>query len=200
LGQVEKEGLINKKMGRRLTAAQQRRAADLALARENYYRTRPASTLTTVRRRETISAVYASILIKTAAASQLFNVQASQAAITKFGGLSVLGLRAPASVTDPVASKPRSLRPAQVQAMEATTTPTASVSPWGTRVIKYSVPTAGNAQAHFVAPISVTSGIATYDLVDQRASTIFNSIVGRLGDRQYARFYLKPEVIITSKN
>ncbi|WP_310483834.1 hypothetical protein [Chamaesiphon sp. VAR_48_metabat_403] len=187
-------------MGRRLTAAQQRRAADLAQAREDYYRTRVIPPLSTVRRQEKISAVYSSILIKNGAASQLFTVQASQSAITKFGGLSTLGLRGPATVTDPVAPKPRGLRPAQVQAMEATSTPTASRSNWGTRVIKYSVPTAGNAQAHFVAPISVTTGVATFDLIDSRATAIYNAIIGTLGDLQYARFYLKPESVILSKN
>lgn len=187
-------------MARRLSAAQQRRAADLALARENYYRTRPASTLTTVTRREVDSVVYGSILLRSTSASELFKVTASTPAIAKFGGLSALGLRTPASVTDPVASKPRGFRPAQVQAMEATATPTASVSPWGTRVIKYSTATTGTAQAHFVAPISAPSALVTYDAVDARASAIFTAIIGSLGDRNYARFYLKPEIFINSKN
>jgi hypothetical protein len=187
-------------MGRRKSAAAQRRQADLAAARETYYRTRPASTLTTVRKRETDSAVYASTLVKAGTGSALFKVPISDAARVFFGDLSALGLRAPSAVTDPVASKPRNFTPAMVRAMVGTSTPTASVSPWGTRVIKYSTATAGTAQAHYQAPISGTSPTVTYDNLDARASAILTAIRGSLGDLDYARFTLTPEIFNNSKN
>jgi hypothetical protein len=187
-------------MGRRRTAAQIQRQATLVLARENYYRTRPASTLTTVRKREIDTVVYASQSIKTGTTSALFKVPASKASITFFGGAPALGLRLPAAITDPVPSKPKNFKPAQVHAMKGTSTPTARVSPWGTRVIKYSTDTTGAAQAHFSAPISGNSAVVTYDLIDARASTLFTTIQGSLGDLDYARFWLSPEEFSNIKN
>lgn len=199
-GQVKGENLTGIFMGRRRSSAVIQRQATLALARENFYRNRPASTLTTVRPRKTDSAVYASLLLKDSAGSTLFKVPVSDAAVTFFGGLAALGLRSPAGITDPVSPKPRNFTPAMVKAMVGTTTPTASVSPWGTRVIKYSTATAGTAQAHYQAAISGTVANMTYDLVDQRATTIFNAIRSTLGSLDYARFYLTPEVFNNSKN
>lgn len=187
-------------MGRRRTGAQIQRQATLAIARENYYRTRPASTLTTVRKREIDNLVYASYSIKTGANSSLFKVPASKAAVTFFGGAATLGLRLPATITDPVASSPRNFEPAKVVAMVGTSTPTASISPWGTRVIKYSTATAGTAQAHYTAPVSATSAVVTYDNFDSRASAIFTAIRASLGDLDYARFYLTGEKFSNSKN
>ena len=111
-------------MGRRRTAAQIKRQADLALARENYYKTKPASTLTTVKKREIESLVYASQAIKSGTSSALMKVQCSKTALAFFGGLAALGLREPSTVTDAVASKPRNFKPAQLHAMIATATPT----------------------------------------------------------------------------
>jgi hypothetical protein len=197
-------------MGRIKTAAQLQRAATIATAREAALRNRTVNESLTVNRRQTDSAVYASTLIRTSAASSLFKVSISTAAAAFFGnstgdgglaaGLTALGLRAPSAVTDPVASKPKNFRPAQVRAMKATSTPTARLTPWRTRVIKYSTATAGVAQAHYAAPISVPSGVATYDLLDARSSSIFRTILDNLGDRQYARFYLTPEIWNNSKN
>jgi hypothetical protein len=187
-------------MGRRKSVALQKREYDLAVARENYYRTRPASTTTTVRKREIDSVVYASQGIKTGTTSALFKVPISKAALTFFGGNTPLGLRLPSAVTDPVATKPRNFTPAAVHAMKGTSTPTAKVSPWGSRVIKYSTDTTGAAQAHYNAPISGNQAVVTYDLIDARASAIFTAIQGTLGDLDYARFYLTTEKFSNSKN
>jgi hypothetical protein len=187
-------------MGRRKSVALQKREYDLALARENYYKTKPASTLTTVKKREMDSRVYASQGIKSGTASALMVVPVSSPALAFFGGDTALGLRTIASVTDPVASKPRNFKPAQVKAMVATSTPTAKVSPWGSRVIKYSAATTGTSQAHYVAPISGTAAVVTFDNIDSKSSTIFNAIKGTLGDIDYAKFYLIPEKFTNSKN
>lgn len=187
-------------MGRRRTAAQIKRQADLALARENYYRTKATSTLTTVKKREIDSLVYGSYSLKVGTISSLFKVPASKAAVTFFGGAAGLGLRLPTTITDPVSAKPRNFKPAQVHAMIGTSTPTAKVSPWGTRVIKYSTATTGTSQAHYSAPVSVASGSVTYDLVDARATAIFNTTKNSLGDLDYARFYLTAEQFSNVKN
>jgi hypothetical protein len=71
-------------MGRRRTAAQIKRQADLALARENYYKNKPASTLTTVKKREIEAVVYASQAIKAGANSALMTVQCSNSPFAHF--------------------------------------------------------------------------------------------------------------------
>jgi hypothetical protein len=187
-------------MGRRKSVALQKREYDLAVARENYYKNRPASTLTTVKKREIDSRVYASQSLKTGANSMLIKVPVSVPALAFFGGNTALGLRNIAAVTDPVASKPRNFHPAMVKAMKATSTPTAKVSPWGSRVIKYSTDTTGTNQAHYSAPISGITPVVTYDNIDAKASAIFTAIQGSLGDIDYARFYLIPEKFSNSKN
>lgn len=187
-------------MGRRRTAAQIQRQATLVLARENYYRTRAASTLTTVRKREIDTFVYGSYSIKTATASSKYKLAGSKAAVTFFGGASALGLTLASASPDPISAKPRNFKPAQVHAMIGTSTPTARVSAWGTRVIKYSTATTGTSQAHYSAPISGTTPIVTYDNVDARANTIFTAIRGTLGDLDYARFSLSAEEFSNIKN
>jgi hypothetical protein len=136
-------------MGRRKSVALQKREYDLAVARENYYKNKPASTLTTVKKREIDSRVYASYSLKTGANSMLMKVPVSKPALTLFGGDTALGLRLASAITDPVANKPKNFYPAMVKAMKATSTPTAKVSPWGSRVIKYSTDTTGTNQAHY---------------------------------------------------
>lgn len=69
-------------MGRQRTAAQIARQAALALARENYYKNKPASTLTTVRKRAIRKFVYNSYsLTSGAGASQLLSVPVSDSAL-----------------------------------------------------------------------------------------------------------------------
>jgi hypothetical protein len=187
-------------MGRRKSVALQKREYDLAVARENYYKNKPASTLTTVKKREMDALVYASQGIKNGVNSALMVVPVSKPALTFFGGATALGLRLIASVTDPVASKPRNFAPAHVKAMIGTSTPTAKVSPWGSRVIKYSTATTGASQAHYSAPISGTAAVVTFDNIDSKSSTIFNAIKASLGDLDYAKFYLVPEKFTNSKN
>lgn len=195
-------------MGRQRTAAQIDRQAKLALARENHYKNKPASTLTTVRKRAIRKFVYNSYsLTNGAGASQLLSVPGSDAAInymtagTDADILAKLGLKKPAAVTDPVIETPRGFHPAKVSIMVGTATPTASVSPWGTRVIKYSTATAGTAQAHYSAPIC-SDTTSTYNEVDAKATALYTALItgSKLGELDYARFYLLPEKFTNSKN
>jgi hypothetical protein len=194
-------------MGRQKTASQLLRQQKLVEAREKYYRDKPASTLTTVRKRSIRKAAYYSYLIAKAGVSQIMSVPISEAALKFFGdttdaaGLLKLGLKPISEITDPIIETPRGFYPAQVHVMVGTATPTAKVSPWGTRVIKYSTATTGTAQAHYSAPISADAS-ATYNEVDAKASALYIALVAatKLGDLDYARFYLKPERFTNSKN
>jgi hypothetical protein len=180
-------------MGRRRTGAQIQRQATLAIARENYYRNRPASTLTTVRKRELEAYVYSSYSrVDSTGNSERLLIQASKASVTKFGGAVALLLVDPASITTTIGKKEKGFTPAQVHAMVATATPTASVSPWGTRVIKYSAATTGTSQAHYSAPISGDLN-ATFAEVSTRAKTVYTAIRGSLGPAEYHRFWFSPE-------
>lgn len=186
-------------MARRKPVWLQKREYDLAKAREAYYATKTPSTLTTVRKRKTDTLVYASYSIRAAGTSALYKVPVTQASLTLFGGAAALGLKTIASVVDPVSAAPRNFTPAKVHAMKADATPTAKVTPWGSRVIRYNTPTTGDAQAFFSAPISSGDNTATYDEIDAKATTVFNAIKASLGDQDYARFYVTPEKFSNSK-
>jgi hypothetical protein len=187
-------------MARRASAAVLQRRAALAQARETYYKNKPASTVTTVRKRALDSYIYSSYLLTDQQGeSERMLIQASAASVAKFGGASALLLVDPASVTTTLARKPKGFKPAMVHAMEATATPTAKVSPWGTRVINYANPTAGTEQAHFSAPISGDL-TATFPEISARAKTIHDSIKASLGNEDYYRFWLSPEFLNIQKN
>lgn len=187
-------------MGRVQSAAVLERKAALAKAREAYRKTRPTNTTTTVRKRQTDAYVYSSyMLVDSTGSSERMLVQASTASVTKFGGAGALLLVDPNSVTTTIGRKPKGFTPSQVHAMVATATPTASVSPWGSRVIKYSATTTGTAQAYFTAPISGDLN-ATYTEVATRARATYTAIKGSLGPAEYHRFWLSPEKMNVQAN
>jgi hypothetical protein len=180
-------------VGKVKSAAYLEKRAALAKAREAYYKNRPASTTTTVRKRPTDAYIYSSyMLVDSTGSSERMLVQGSTAAVAKFGGASALLLVDPASVTTTIGKKPKEFTPAQVHLMVGTATPTASTSPWNTRVIKYSTATTGTSQAHFVAPISGDLN-ATFSEVATRARATYNAIKGSLGTSEYHRFWFSPE-------
>lgn len=187
-------------MGTRKSAAYYAKKQATATARENYYKNRAANSSTTVTKRGTDAYVYNSYMLKDGAGnSNKMIVQASAAAVTLFGGATALGLVDPGSVSASIGKKAKEFTPAKVHAMKGATTPTASVSPWNTRVIKYSATTTGTAQAHYVAPIS---GDATslYDEVAAKAGTIHTAIKANLGSEDYYRFWLSPEIYNVQEN
>jgi anti-sigma factor RsiW len=186
-------------MARRKPVWLQKREYDIAKARETYYETRVPTQSTTVRPRPLDKAVYRSYLITNAGTSANFKVPVSSAAVTFFGGLTPLGLVAITGFADPVSESPRNFAPAKVHAMKADATPTARITPWGSRVIKYSATTEGTAQAHYSAPISSGDASATYDEIDSKATALFTAIKSSLGDQNYAKFYVTPEKYSNSK-
>jgi hypothetical protein len=194
-------------MSRRLTAAQLERRQKFAAARELYYKNKPASTLTTVRKRSIRKAAYYSYSIAKAGASTIMSVPISEAALLFFGGTSdaagllKLGLKPVSSITDPIIDVPSGFKPAQISVMVGAATPGAKVSPWGTRVIKYSAATTGTSQAFYTAPIC-NDATNTFAEVDDKANALYISLVAasKLGELDYARFYVKPERFTSSKN
>jgi hypothetical protein len=187
-------------MARRKPAWLQKREADIAQARETYMANRARSTSPTVRKRPTDKAVYGSYLIKSGGTAANVKVPVSKASVDFFGGEAALGLRTIASVTDPIMEMPRNFKPAKVHAMKGTDTPVAHNTAWGSRVIKYSTATTGDAQAFYSAPISNGSSAPSYDAIDAKASTLYNAIKTTLGDLDYARFYVTGEEYTNSKN
>ncbi len=185
-------------MGRIKSAAQKLREANIAKARETALANRPANTATTVQRRKTDRYVYRAYSLKNGANQQLLSLTASAAAVDFFG-ITNLGLQLPSAVTDPTISKPDNFKPAMVMAMVGAATPTARVNSWGSRVIKYSAATDGNAQSHYSAPICILSGAANFDAVDAQATGLFSSIKSKLGNEDYARFYVVAEQLSVPK-
>jgi hypothetical protein len=188
-------------MGRRKPAWQQQREADVAKAREQYYATRPHTTSTTVKVRATDKAVYTSMNVIRGGTHALFQVPISKASRDFFGGYTALGLQDPATVTDPVTSAPGGrFKPSKVLAREGIATPTAHITPWNSRVIKYTTSTTGTEQANFSAPFGTGATSPTPDTLDARASQIYNAIKGKLGNLTYAEFYWIPEAASFSKS
>jgi hypothetical protein len=199
-------------MTKRLTSAQLTRRATLARARENAIAARVPSTTTTVRKRSLRKFAYNSYSFTgVGGASTVFGIQASEASVKYLAGdltdatvLAKLGLRAPGSLTDPAAPKPKGFKPARVSIMVGATAPTASNTPWNTRVIKYSAATGGTAQAHYTSPICADT-TTTFTEVNDKATALYIALLARgatngLGELDYARFYLYPEEFINSKN
>lgn len=196
-------------MARRKPAWLQKREADIAKAREEYYANRTPSTTTTVRERPSIKRIYASYSLKDGATSQLFYVPVSKKSHLFFGGGSTnsnaaasdtaLGLKTTRAEADPlVAEKPSNFHPAQVKAMIGAANPTASTSPWGSRVIKYSAATSGDSQAHFSAPISAGVANCTLEATAAKAEAALAALSDNLGNLDYAKFYFIPEKFTNS--
>jgi hypothetical protein len=190
-------------MGRIKSAAVLERKAALAKARELHYKNKvltPETLVTTVNKRPIDTYIYNSYMLTDSTGNSIqMRVNASAAAVTLFGGATALGLVDPATVSLSIGKKPKEFTPGQVHAMKGAATPVASLSPWNTRVIKYSTATTGTTQAHYVAPVSgdVTS---TYKEVAQRAGAIHTAIKGSLGSEDYYRFWFSPELINIQEN
>jgi hypothetical protein len=185
-------------MGRIKTAAQKQREAQIALARENYLKNRPANASTTVRSRKTNNYVYRAYSLKSGTNQQLITLLASDAAVAFFT-LDGLDLKLPSTVTDPTIARPKNFQPAMIKAMVGATAPTAKVNAWGSRVIKYSAATDGTAQAHYSAPICIETGTTNFDVLDAKAQLLFTSVKSKLGNEDYARFYLSGEQLTVPK-
>lgn len=153
----------------------------LEYARRRAAFTPPADTAGVSQRRPKRAVQYNSILIPRA-----YTVQASEAGLTFFGGLTALGL----ADDEDDGPAPRGFKPAQIHAMQADATPqpiTARAS--GRRYIRYARGTRGSSvQSTFSAPISGTGTSATVGDVKTKYETISNAKASTVG--AYGRIWL----------
>jgi hypothetical protein len=164
-----------------------------AQARETYLSTeRPSKTTYDAQPRK--KAVYTPLLLKVGAEYPKLLLSISEAALTFFGGATALGLsETPTDLADAVRA-PRNFRPSKLMAMvgDGTPAPKKAYGGTGPRYIDYSGNTAGNAQAHFTAPISCGDQTPTYDQLRTKANAIRNAKLAALGS--YGRLDLILEV------
>jgi hypothetical protein len=155
---------------------------------------------TTVNKRKTDLYIYTATNLLKGAASELMKLTASAKAVEFFGGFAALGLQEISSAVGSVGSAPRHFTPAKVHAMVGAATPVAHLSKWGTRVIKYSTATTAGSQSFYSSPICSSDATSTYAKTDAKATVIYNAIkAAKLGDLDYARFYLTQEQFTNSK-
>jgi hypothetical protein len=169
------------------------RELDAAKAREAFYANPNRSIKQNRDAQPREQVVYAPLLYKVGATYPALVLNASKASITFFGGAAALGL-----VNTPVAlaeagRPPRNFKPSMIKAMVGDATPTVkrAYNNTGRRYIDYSGNTAGEAQAHYNAPISVGNQTPTIDELETRVAAIRNARQAQLGD--YGRLYLKLE-------
>lgn len=177
-----------------VSARIRKRQYENALKREAYINKVDRPVKETVDKKPKRAVVYRSYMLKkgSPAVSEIFGIQASERALTFFGGAGALGLQLAEVYTDPLISAPRFFIPAKVNAGVGIGTPTAKRSPWGTRVVK-------SKSASYSAPISGTDSDVIYDEIDARAKNIRTAINNNLGDLSYATFYLSPEIVNVKK-
>lgn len=117
---------------------------------------------------------YRSSLIKLGATGALVEINASSAAITKFGNEAALGLLAAgASGMEDAIKEPKGFKPAMIHGLVGATSPTvATAAGSGRRYIKYGANSAGNSQASFSAPISGGTTTPTYAEIADKAKQV----------------------------
>jgi hypothetical protein len=163
-------------MGRRKSVAELQRQLQYAQARANYTRP-PREEGSATRRQPKIACQYQSMFDTT----QQFTIQASQAAVTFFGGLTALGL-ADAS-TDPV--PPTAFNPALIKAMIADSSPSVVRAVGSNRPYTRYGKGARNSgsQYTFSAPISAdtAAGMRTkFNTVSQAKKSAVGGTYGRI--------------------
>jgi hypothetical protein len=140
-------------MARIKSVAQIQKALTYAQARATYYAntTRPVKDTVDVDPKDVY--VYTSQNLKVGTTAALYRVQASVAAVTKFGDLTGTGLLA--KDTAGAGNKPRGFIPAQIHGTVGADTPTVGTSPVsGRRTVKYTAEATGDARASYTSPIT----------------------------------------------
>jgi hypothetical protein len=184
-------------MGRIRSVALLTRELAYAEARKTYYET-PRAGKTTVEPNPKDLVLYTSSSYKIGTASAVLKIQASSAAIAKFGGVDALGLLASDDTAAATALRiPRGFKPAKISGIIGATTPQAAVSPVsGRRVIRYGATATGAARSSFTAPIGGATDNAQralFVLIAEAESAAFNA-----GEGGYGRFSFTPEYLPTS--
>jgi len=173
------------------------RELQFAKNREAFLKRTDRPVKATVDKRPKMKIGYRSALLKTSAGSLLVKIQASESAVTFFGGLTVLGLIANTGTNlEDANTAPRKFTPSQITAVVGDPTPTVRTAEGSKRrYIKYSRLATGEAQASYTAPIS--NGVdTTTTLPEQNAKAVVlgvsPAIIAKLGG-SYGRVFFTPE-------
>lgn len=170
------------------------RELEYARKREAYLKRTDRPVKPTVDPRPKVLVGYRSSLITLTATSALLKFQASQPSIAFFGGVTPLGLFAnTGAALDDATPPPRGFKPATIKATVGDATPTVRTAAGsGRRYINYAANAAGNAQAHYSAPISKADTSVTSDEQQDAATLRATAIAGALGG-EYGRVSFVPE-------
>lgn len=170
------------------------RELEYARKREAYLKRTDRPVKQTVDPRPKTLVGYRSSLVQLSATSALFKIQASLPSLVFFGNQAALGLVTNTGTNlDDATPPPRGLKPAMIKATVGDATPnvrTAAGS--GRRYINYAANAAGNAQAHYSAPISKIDTSVTPDEQQDAAAARATAINGQLGG-DYGRVSFTPE-------
>lgn len=175
------------------------RELEYARKREAYLQRTDLPVKTTVDPRPKTLVGYRSSLIRLTAASALLKVQASLPSLVFFGNQAALGLVAnTGAALDDATPAPRGFKPAMIKATVGDATPTARTAKGsGRRYINYAASAAGNAQAHYSAPISKVATTVTADDQQDAATVRATAINASLGG-DYGRVSFVPERFVQS--
>jgi len=171
---------------------QLQRELDAAKAREAYYSNpnRPVKATRDAQPRDAYA--YRALFLRIGTAVPLILVQPTRAAVARFTEGNLGLTKTPDDLSSAIAP-PRHFKPSKIRAMVGDNTPTVKKAFGGTgrRYVKYSGNTAGEAQAHYEAPISAGNATPTLAEVKNKAEAIKTSLGATLG--QYGRLTLSLE-------
>ena len=157
-------------MGRMKPAYYYERQAAEAVAREAYYRTRTPSDTTTVKNRPTTTLYYNSLLVRNGADAVVYKVSPSTAGLGIITAAEAGLMAAPPTGKQPLNMRSSGVTPTKIHWYKGDATPSASRTPWNSRVIKYYDST--GTQSHYSLPFSRV--VDTFDSRDLQ--TAFNAL------------------------
>jgi hypothetical protein len=182
----------------RTSVAVLERELEYARKREAWLKRSDRPVKQTVDRRPKVLVGYKSSLITIGAASITYKVQVVQTSLTFIAGsatgFAALGLIGPSDTDFALAQpKPKALKPAMVRVSVGDATPSVRTAAGsGRRYINYAANAAGDAQAHYSAPVSNTGALVTPAEQKTAATTRINAIRNNLGG-SYGRATFIPE-------
>lgn len=184
-------------MGRIKPLWQLQREVEYAQKRETFLKRTDRPIKSTVDRRQKVIVGYRSSLIVIGTTHALIELQASQAALTRFGNEASLGLiERSNALMDEAIKEPKGFRPAMIHGLVGAATPSvATAAGSGRRYIKYGAASAGAAQASFSAPVSSGDVNPTPTEQAARAKTVADAQAASFNatDTGYGRLWFEAE-------
>ena len=184
-------------MGRVTPVWKLQKELEYATKRQAYLARTDKPVKTTVDARPKTIVGYRSALVKIGTANALIAVQASSAALTKFGTLASLGLVANTGTNlDDAIKEPKGFKPAQIHGIVGATSPTvATAAGSGRRYIKYNANATGNAQSSFSVPVSKVGATVTTEEQSTTAQAVATAKKAdfNAGEAGYGRIWFTGE-------